>query len=307
MLSNPPLFILGAPRSGTTLLAKLLEHTRYGRAFETHFIPGYYKKLQQYGDLSLFPNFKKLVTDILNERVVMHWELNLDIEAFFNRLDTPITYNQIINQLCLISENKTKHEYWGDKTPQYLEHIDIIYHLFSNAKYIVLIRDGRDVALSLLKKTWGPNNIYACAQYWKKLNSRIVLLEKLAKPEQLFYLRYEDLLNQCPQQIKKLNHFFNESNITLDKEKLCASVNTSNSDKWKAQLSPGQIQLFEKIAAKTLQKYGYSSSHDESTIPKTRQYLYQLHDKILLSKHLFILNVIDTIKIRYFGKKPFDE
>ena len=40
-------FILGAPRSGTTFLASLLTHTRFKAPFETHFIPKFYKKLSE--------------------------------------------------------------------------------------------------------------------------------------------------------------------------------------------------------------------------------------------------------------------
>ena len=50
-------FIIGAPRSGTTLLASLLANTISGPPFEPHFITKYYKKLDDYGDITQLNNF----------------------------------------------------------------------------------------------------------------------------------------------------------------------------------------------------------------------------------------------------------
>lgn len=70
MISKEPLFILGCPKSGTTLLASIFTDTTYGAPFESHFITKYYKKLSTYGDLNNKLNFKRLINDIANERYI---------------------------------------------------------------------------------------------------------------------------------------------------------------------------------------------------------------------------------------------
>ena len=72
-----PIFIIGCPRSGTSLLARFLEPTIYGAPIETHFITKYKKKLSNYGELENFENFNKLLNDILKERPVMQWKINI--------------------------------------------------------------------------------------------------------------------------------------------------------------------------------------------------------------------------------------
>lgn len=80
------IFVLGAPRSGTTFLSGLLRFTRYGRPVESHFITKYCRKLEAYGDLSKKENFDKLMNDILSERPVMQWKLKLDIHEFYEEV-----------------------------------------------------------------------------------------------------------------------------------------------------------------------------------------------------------------------------
>ena len=57
---------------------------------------------------------------------------------------------------------------WGDKSPEYVQDLDVVGELFPDAKYIHLIRDGRDVALSVMSRYWGPKNIYTAATEWKQ-------------------------------------------------------------------------------------------------------------------------------------------
>ena len=55
---------------------------------------------------------------------------------------------------------------WGDKTPRYVEHIPEISRLWPDARFIHLIRDGRDVALSYADVDFGPKNVAKAAKLW---------------------------------------------------------------------------------------------------------------------------------------------
>jgi hypothetical protein len=55
---------------------------------------------------------------------------------------------------------------WGDKTPRYVEHIPEIARLFPDARFIHLIRDGREVALSYADVDFGPKNVARAAKLW---------------------------------------------------------------------------------------------------------------------------------------------
>src|SRR4029079_5303197 len=56
---------------------------------------------------------------------------------------------------------------WGDQTPVYIGHIDELRRGFPDARIGNLVRDGRDVALSLLRVPFGPANVWAAAHQWR--------------------------------------------------------------------------------------------------------------------------------------------
>src|SRR5204863_6414452 len=55
---------------------------------------------------------------------------------------------------------------WGEKTPQYLKTMKRIAGALPEASFVHIIRDGRDVALSLLDVSWGPSTIEDAAVRW---------------------------------------------------------------------------------------------------------------------------------------------
>jgi hypothetical protein len=307
MKQNNPVFILGAPRSGTTFLASLLSKTEFGAPFETQFITKYYNKLNEFGDLHQIENFQKLVNSILSERAVMQWNLKLDIKQLFEDLGSDFTYTDLVNALCLMPAKDMGYANWGDKTPHYLGDIEIIHKLFPNSKVIFIVRDGRDVALSLLERDWGPNNIYTSALYWKSLNRKQQTLEELQEKGLLLKIKYEELLNDidlnCKRVFEFLGYQYNQGYIDL----LTAKVKKNNFDKWKSKMNANQIKVFDMTAAETLKRFGYETRHEEAPLPFLTKWHYELHNRYGKLRHLFIINVIDGFKIKFLGKQPFGE
>ena len=300
-------FILGAPRSGTTFLASLLTHTRFKAPFETHFIPKFYKKLSEYGDVNQFSNFSSLLDEILSERAVMQWKLNLNYEDFFNSFNGNVSYSELVDKLCSMRRNDNAEGCWGEKTPWYLLELVLINKLFPKAKYIYIVRDGRDVALSLLKKEWGPNNLYSCAEYWRTLNKETPLLAELKAKGQLLELRYEDLLDKTEEYVAQFYEFLGEPYDSAKLSPLISTVKGGNYNKWKESLTSQQISLFDKVAANTLNRFGYETFEEEATLGILARSVYVCQNKLIWLKFMFKTNVIDGIKIRFFGKDPFSD
>ena len=301
-----PLFILGCPRSGTTLLASLLNNTDYGRPVETHFITKYFRKLDSYGDISIKRNLNRLLRDILNERPVMQWKLKVDIDRFYNQLEN-FTYSEVVNKLCFMMAEKKGFKSWGDKTPRYIFDLDIIYKLFPESKYLYIVRDGRDVALSLMNVPWGPKNIYTCAEYWKKCNADNSTLDELGNSGKFYFLRYEDLLDQSERILPEIYHFLGEDYDQAKIKDLTRRIKKGNYNKWKKRMSPRQVEMFEMVAANTLKRLGYETTYEEGGINGLISNAYRLHEALMKAVFLFRINVIDGIKIKYFGKEPFAE
>lgn len=301
-----PIFILGCPRSGTTMLASLLNNSSYGEPVETHFITKYYKKLNNYGRLDNKENFKRLINDILKERAVMQWKLQLDPDKFFDEINE-LNFKEIVNKLCMERSHKKGYASWGDKTPHYLRNCDILFKLFPDSKYIYIVRDGRDVALSLMEKPWGPNNVLTCAELWKRYNVTSEIIEELKKRKQLYFVRYEDLLDNAEQIVPEVYNFLDEKNDESEMSKLIGRIKKGNYNKWKTKMNARQIKIFENTAANTLKRFGYEATYEESELNGFTRAMYNGHESIMRGIFLFKTNVIDGIGIRFFGKEPFAE
>jgi hypothetical protein len=299
-----PIFILGAPRSGTTYLASLLEKTPYGAPFETHFITKYFKRLKQYGSLQDMANLERLLKDILSERAVMQWGLSVSASDVEAALAGNVTYAGLVDYLCQSAADKKGYQSWGDKTPHYLGDLDILVELFPRSQFIFIVRDGRDVALSLLKKPWGPNNIYSCANYWVELHRSMSLVNRLVDTGNCFSLSYENLLDNHVAMVEQVYSFLG---VDINSLESLPSPMKDNSGKWREAFSPRQLRIFNSLAADTLEYFGYEVGGEKSSISPWEKVLYTVHNKLHRLRHLFVINVIDTIKIKFFNKQPFSE
>jgi len=303
-----PLFIIGSPRSGTSFLSSLLTPSSYGAPFETQIFIKYNQKLPEYGNLNIFQNFQKLIADITQERPVQQWKIDLNIQEFYQQLNNGnITFNAILNEICLQVSTKTGKKSWGDKTPHYINQIKTINQLFPDAKYLYIIRDGRDVACSLLKKPWGPNNFYTCAVNWQHSNKENSILKTLENNGQLFKIKYEDLLDNTTNISKEIYLFLNETYPEEAITPLLVKTKKGNYYKWRKKMSPRQVDIFNSCAREALELHGYDIPQRKKHLNFFTRLFFLIHDKILYIKHMFIMNVIDGIKIKYFGKQPFSE
>jgi hypothetical protein len=97
-------------------------------------------------------------------------------------------------QLSLAQIKKDAITYFADSTPVNMMQANYLRKLFPNAKFINMIRDGRDVALSVAKEKWGPNDPYKALSWWanRVLASHRALLE--VEIQDKIDMRLEDLI-----------------------------------------------------------------------------------------------------------------
>ncbi|PAV27036.1 hypothetical protein CF392_02550 [Tamilnaduibacter salinus] len=301
------LFVLGAPRSGTTFLSSLLRETRFGEPIESHFITKYGAKLAQYGDISDFSNFRRLIRDVFAERPVQQWQLDFQPREIFERMGPPRSYPALVDTLMLMREGREGKTAWGDKTPHYLGNVGQLVELFPDAQFIYIVRDGRDVALSLLEKPWGPANVIQCAEYWVRLNHPSSVIQRLEQQGQVFFLTYESLLDFPEEMIRRLYRFLNEPLTEKDVRRLAAEAKSNSKFRWRRRMHARQIRQFEAIAGPTLKRFGYDLASQGAQVSPIERMLSRLHGFYARWRFLFKTNVIDGIKIRFFGKQPFNE
>jgi len=297
---NGPLFIVGMPRSGTKLLRGLLnEHPRIRiPSIETEFIPHWKHHWSSFGDLSNPTMFKKFYKEasktpyfiymkemnkMIEERVWFEYCKNFTLQEIFEALirhDANIDYNL--------------KKIWGDKSPSYIRHLPLLKENFPDARFIHIIRDVRDYCLSI-NKAWGKNMIRA-AQRWVD-DVQKCKNDSKAFSQDYIELRFEDLLKNTEQELKRICHFldleFNQNMLSLSKPtenigsaKGVKEIVTGNQGKYLDQMKISVQNQIECIAAPTLKSHGYAVNYSNRAhqVSRIRMLCYQIIDGINLVK-----------------------
>lgn len=190
--------IVGAPRSGTTLLRLMLDaHPELAIGPETHFLP----LISAIGNE---PYARRRFFEIVVKSA--SWvDFGLDQERFQSALESiePFNLSDACRCFYRIYAAKFDKQRIGDKTPSYALHLKAIKTLLPEARFIHLIRDGRDVALSL-RNTWfspGPD-MKSQAEFWA--SHVATARNSAAKCSSYMEIKYEDLVQDPETALRKV-------------------------------------------------------------------------------------------------------
>lgn len=236
---DEPIFIVGHPRSGTSWLNKLVSsHPNLAGAPESHLF-----------NLYLAPFFKKHDRDWLAEWIPVGYR-HKSLRQF---TDNIFAYRLLEEQKSRIVE----------KTPTHRLYIKQIKALYPKAKFIHIIRDGRDVAVSLFQSftpifDWAPKNITEAADQW------VATLEKVENgkvrfPDDILDIKYEDLVRHPEGQLQSLFAFLGENRNGRIISGILEQFprQTGSLCRWKTALSEQQVAEFEEKAGDWLKKLDY--------------------------------------------------
>lgn len=289
--TKPPFFVLGAQRSGTTMLRLMLNsHPNLAVPHESKFIMAFYPRLAEYGDLAQRKNAERLLDDISQHPAVMDGEHIVDREAI---LAHPIrTFPDMVNAIMVEKAREMGKSRWGDKTPFYTPNIDILWKLFPDAKIIHLVRDGRDVMLSQRRIKWMPSSVPRLAQEWRWKATIAHKVGSVRGPKYFLEARFEDLVEKPEAVLRQITQFLEEpyapemltyhqnavkSMPTRSLQWHQSSVRSPDRTKvhaWKNKLSLADRIIFEEIAGDALGLFGYELERHPSTLSSRFKNLY---------------------------------
>ncbi len=271
-----PIFIVGSPRSGTTLMRFMLSsHPQICIPDETGFIPHLVKPTQIGRKLSL-TDVEKILARIADLNFL--WRgLVPDVPAFYQGLETPDLANLLdaLYQLIIAPFGAAR---WGDKTPLYVRHIPTLLKIFPAAQFIHVIRDGRDATLSAQEK-WG------LAQHWYMDN--YYLLKNwvdnvstgrregaLLPAVQYLEIQYEHLVRAPEENLEQVctflgeridpamlrhNHLAQQVGPGPDHHtEVMRPISTESVQRWKSQMSPFDLKMAHRIAGPLLAELKYA-------------------------------------------------
>jgi len=291
-----PVILVGHGSSGTSIFSRLLRnHLRVSFGTESQFIVKYAQRLAQYGDLNDDANLRRLIDDISSERWFQRtnkkFGFDFDPEAAFNAVEER-SYRGVLDAIFLqLATHNGMAPRWGDKTPGYATDLPVLGELFPDAKYIHLARDGRDVALSVMGRFWGAQNIYMAAEEWIEAVDSIEAFLQTLPAEQKLEITYEQLLSDPVTTFDQVIAFLEieprEELLRQLEPLLKEQLDAGNFDKWRTKISPAQRKQFERFAHEQLRRYGYETETDSAGVPpsslakmywrvthKLRQYTY---------------------------------
>ena len=313
VMKTPPVFIVGCQRSGTSFLYRTLsEILGIGFGRDNTMFANMFYTIDQYGDLNIDSNLMKFLTNIEDSPVFQKRfkQLRIANDEFISCIEDR-QYSNIIRAIYAywaITHGKKR---WGGKTPDYTGHYKLLIDLFPDVKIIHVVRDGRDVALSFINQWWGPKDILVAADYWKKRIKTGASGKYILSPNVWYEIKYEDLLT-CPQEtfagLLKFLQLDRDSNQALVdfEQKILPNIKKNNCYKWKKSFPNKDILLFEKIAGKQLEEYGYelinSNYHNCKVSKYTRCYHYAKNYFIKLTKG-YIKRSISRKAFHYNYKK----
>jgi hypothetical protein len=296
-----PFFIIGCPRSGTTLLQLLINsHPKIAIPPESHIFVRFSKIFENYGDLNNKANLKLFVQDLLKDYHIRDWDLGVSVDDFCDQLKEKSLRNVIALLLELYAQKDLKIR-WGDKTPQHMLHVREIKKIFPEAKFIHLIRDGRDVAVSSSRIFVGPPSIYGIAHEWRKYIEIFDKFKKNLNHNEYLEVRYEDLVRNPEAELKKIFIFLQEEPIAASKgqnlpnstakeyyiqtDAHMLSLNAPISDKkigtYKKKFTTREIEIFETITKDSLTKLGYElTTNADAKITIIEKLLFYIKDKL---------------------------
>lgn len=267
MTHENPFFIVGIPRSGTTLLAVLLNNhsqIHVGKvALGLSLLKLQRRLMESYGqngDIRSRTATEHLLAALKSETLV--WQFCQNV------------VNQGDEGLCSLLAHAREDvvqrhgkKIWGNKSPFMLTEFPRITHLMPRARFIHVIRDGRAVALSRYERRHLPLKL--AMHIWKQSILQGQIDGDLLGPERYLAIKYEDLVEKPIQVVGKvcsfLNVAFEEQMLDLNQSEATHHPNAyvrprldqKKVDSWKEKLSPRIIEHLESIAGDLLQMLGY--------------------------------------------------
>ena len=274
---HPPFFIIGYQRSGTTLLRLMLDsHPRVAVPLDVVGLWARYAMRldDEFGGLATDEDVRRLVEALLAEERIRLW----DVEMSARRVIASVGnrgFPAVIEAFnAAYAEAKGKRR-WGSKDPGDMRRIHLIDEWFPNARFVHIIRDGRDASLSLIAQDFGPGDLLACADAWREEVWWVRRIGRLLGPERYHELRYEDLVTDPEAVLRPLCAFLSlefDAAMLAYHERVGDAVpdekrhiwplidrppQADNVGRWRTRLSGGMRVCFEKRARDVLAECGY--------------------------------------------------
>ena len=282
-----PVFIIGNPRSGTTLLRLTLNsHPSICIPPESHF---FFWLEQKYGGWNMKDGLNNYINDLFASTKFETWKIGKNELVNYINQREPENYAELNACIYLLyaQNNDKPNSVWGDKNKLWKEKLPKVQFYYPEARFIHIHRDGRDVACSykeLSKRNMTskyapklPSDIKEIAIKWKTNIRYLIDFSKTIDPSKIITVSYEELVKKQDAIGKELCQFlgivepthelshlstgankFDEPEEFMEwKEKTKQPADITNIGKYQSILSRAEIDTFNEICKEELKALGY--------------------------------------------------
>lgn len=289
--SIPFVFIIGRPRSGTTMLRSMLDaHPNVRIPLESAFIK------------NLFPKYGKI--DKWNKKIILKFYHDLLKQPQFNlwTIDTHLLKLELLkmnenskfqNACKIIYLNvvsffeKLEIKILADKNPPYTLCISLLLKIFPDARFIYIVRDHRDNVLSMKSVDFERPWLTSLAYRWKYYNKKF--LKAYHKDKSRFHIiKYEDLVRNPKNYLTQLCTFLSieytdgmihysrikdealkiypQELIERYHKSLFEPVSPGKVEQWKTKMKAKDIRKCDLIVGKYAEMMGYERMYKKKNI-----------------------------------------
>jgi hypothetical protein len=279
-----PVFIVGCPRSGTTLLYSMLVASGGFAVYrkETYF----YDLLPRFRDLATVQGQQRFAREFL-QGYLGHVP-GLDVEPFVrSALDQCRRPEEFLPLLLTAITSAQQMDRWIEATPAHVLCMNEIERAVPDALFVHVIRDGRDCALSNNLQRWIPTlpwdktrRLGVAALLWESM-VRAGRAYGRANPSRYLELQFEDLIGSPSETLNRVGAFIDHD---LDYDRIRQNPvhamkhpntsfreETSRADfnpvgRWKEKLTTDDVRLCEALVGRCLTDIGYSLAYPATAL-----------------------------------------
>jgi hypothetical protein len=270
--NSPPVVIVGAQRSGTTMLSLMLNsHPDLAVPFESDFLAPLSQGISRVPFASR-ADAERAVSALAVEPFSRRGGLVEDPLEVLN--ECPRDYAELVRFVMARYARRRGKRRWGVKSPGYNARLDEVIELWPDAFLVHIVRDGRDVAVSNRHVSWGSCHTPRVARDWRW---KVMLGRKSGRMRagQYHEVRYEDLVRSPGEALSTLCGFLGlrydsgmlDYHLAARAEMPAgslqwheSSVSRPDSRKigaWRSQLPLSDVLLFQEEAGDALETFGY--------------------------------------------------
>ena len=282
-LSCQPFFIITSGRSGSTLLRAILNRDpSICIPPESHVLGQVTRKFKR---CFRFLPWEYVVRLVVSEFQIQvpgfgFWDLNMH-GLYRIALELPREQRSLARLIDLIyvhyaQDKKPQATRWGDKSIRNALFLPLIDQLYPDARYIVLIRDGRDVAVSLVAADTTPvTDVERAADYWMRSVTKARRFAARLDDSRRLELFYEDLVREPEPAVRRVYEFLDlafspralhitdsldslgDANREIHRN-LAKPINADSIGKWRRALSAEKQSVLQAMLKDKLLELDYS-------------------------------------------------